>query len=139
MYTQRQASEPSNGPPIGRLVSDIVNDVKELISDGATLTKLEVQDEIGKAKTAAIEVGSGAVVLGVGALLLLLMIVHLIAATTPIPLWGSYGIVGGVLVIVGGILLVTGKGKVSHVGELRRRRFSWPKLTRPTTRSVPHA
>jgi hypothetical protein len=139
MYTPRQASEPSNGPPLGRLVSGIVNDVKELITDGATLTKLEVQDEIGKAKTAAIEVGSGAVVLGVGVLMLLLMIVHLLAALTPIPLWGCYGIVGVVLAIIGGILLVTGKSTVTHVGELRRRRFSWPKLTRPTIRSVPPA
>jgi hypothetical protein len=139
MYTPRQASEPSNGPPIGGLVSDIVRDVRELIVDGATLTKLEVQDEIGKAKTAAIEVGSGAVVLGVGVLLLLLMIVHLLAALTPIPLWGCYGIVGAVLVIIGGVLLVTGKSTVTHVGEVRRRRFSWPKLTRPTIRSAPPA
>jgi hypothetical protein len=139
MDTPRQASAASNGPPIGGLVSDIVRDVRELIVDGATLTKLEVQDELGKAKTAAIEVGSGAVVLGVGVLLLLLMIVHLLAALTPIPLWGCYGIVGAVLVIIGGVLLVTGKSTVTHVGEVRRRRFSWPKLTRPTIRSVPPA
>jgi len=111
-----------------------------LIVEGATLTKLEVQDELGKAKTAAIEVGIGAVVLGIGALMLLLMIVHLLAAFTPIPLWGSYGIVGGVLIIIGGILFVAGKSTVTLVGDLRRRRlFSWPKMTRPTIRSMPPA
>jgi uncharacterized membrane protein YidH (DUF202 family) len=137
MYTRTQASQPSNGPPIGGLVSDIVRDVRDLIVDGATLTKLEVQDELGKAKTAAIEVGSGAVVLGVGVLLLVLMIVHLIAAVTPIPLWGSYGIVGAILVVIGGILFATGKSNATNVGEVRRRRFSWPKLTRPTIGSMP--
>jgi hypothetical protein len=140
MYGPRNASEPRGEPALRGLVSDIVSDVKELIVDGATLTKLEVQDELGKAKTAAIEVGIGAVVLGIGALMLLLMIVHLLAALTPIPLWGCYGIVGGVLVVIGGILLVAGKSTVTLVGDLRRRRlFSWPKATRPTIRSMPSA
>ena len=139
MYGPRQASEPPNEAPIGGLVSDIVRDVKELIVEGATLTKLEVRDEVGKAKTAAIEVGTGAVVVGIGALMLLLMIVHLLAAYTAIPLWGCYGIVGGVLVIIGAILLVAGKSTVTLVGELRRRRFSWPKATRPTIKSMPPA
>ncbi|HKA34705.1 MAG TPA: phage holin family protein [Candidatus Binatia bacterium] len=140
MYGPRQSSEPRNEPPIGGLVSDIVRDFRELIVEGATLTKLEVQDELGKAKTAAIEVGAGAVVLGIGALMLLLMIVHLLAALTAIPLWGCYGIVGGVLVVIGGILLVAGKSTVTLVGDLRRRRlFSWPKATRPTIRSMPPA
>ena len=138
MYSPRPAPERGE-PPLGALVSDIVNDVKELIVEGATLTKLEVQDEIGKAKTAAIEVGSGAVVLGIGALMLLLMIVHLLAAFTTIPLWGCYGIVGGVVVLVGAILLVAGKSTVTLVGRLRRRRFSWPKPARPTIKSMPPA
>jgi hypothetical protein len=65
------------------------------------------------------------------------MIVHLLAAVTPIPLWGCYGIVGGVLVFIGGMLLVAGKSTVSLVGRLRKRRFSWPKPTRPTIKSMP--
>ena len=140
MYRARDVTEPHNHePPIGALVSDIVHDVKELITDGATLTKLEVQDEIGKAKTAAIEFGAGASVLAIGVILLLLMIVHLLAAITPIPLWGCYGIVGGVLVLIGGMLLVAGKSTVSLVGKIRKRRFSWPKPPRPTIESMPPA
>jgi|SRR6185369_8283348 hypothetical protein len=138
MYRARDATEPHNHqPPIGALVSDIVHDVKDLIAEGATLTKLEVLDEIGKAKTAAVEFGAGAFVVGAGVILLLVMIVHLLAAVTPIPLWGCYGIVGGVLVFIGGMLLVAGKSTVSLVGRLRKRRFSWPKPTRPTIKSMP--
>jgi len=140
MYVGRYTSEPHNSEPhLKALLSDIVNDVKELIVEGATLTKLEVQDELGKAKTAAIEVGTGAAVVGAGAMLLLLMIVHLLAAFTVIPLWGYYGIVGGVLVLVGGLLLVAGKSTVTLVGKERRRRFSWPRTTRPTIKSMPPA
>lgn len=140
MYRARDVTEPQNHqPPIGTLVSDIVRDVKELIADGATLTKLEVQDEIDKAKTAAIEFGAGAFVVAVGAILILLMIVQLLAAITPIPLWGCYGIVGGVLVLLGGMLLVAGKSTVSLVGKIRKRRFSWPKPPRPTIESMPPA
>jgi len=102
-------------PNLGGLISGVLNDVKELITDGVTLAKLEVKDELRKAKTAAIEVGIGVGVMAVGGVLLLVMLVHLLAAFTPIPMWGCYGIVGGLLVIIGGIMLVAGKRTVGDM------------------------
>jgi len=114
MYGGRYTSESDvNEPHLGGLVSGVLNDVRDLIVDGVALAKLEVKDELRKAKVAAIEVGIGIGVMAVGGMLLLLMLVHVLTAFTPIPLWGCYGIVGGALVIVGGILLVAGKRTIT--------------------------
>lgn len=114
MYTGRYASDPHvSEPNLGGLVAGILNDVKDLVTDGVALAKLEVRDELRKAKLAAVEVGVGIGIMAMGGILLLVMIVHLLAALTVIPLWGCYGIVGGVLFIVGGLLLVVGKRTVT--------------------------
>jgi Putative Actinobacterial Holin-X, holin superfamily III len=100
---------PVSQPSVGELVSGILKDAKQLVVEGAELAKLEVKDELRKAKTAAVAVGVGIGVAAVGGVLLILMLVHLLDAYTTIPLWGCYGIVGGALVLIGGVLLVTAK------------------------------
>jgi len=62
---------------------------------------------------AALGIGIG--IAAVGGLLLLLMLVHLLHALTPIPLWGCYGIVGGVLVLAGLLVLYSGKKAVEEI------------------------
>jgi hypothetical protein len=96
-------------PTFVELVRGILNDAKELLVEGATLTKLEVQDEIGKAKIAAFQVGIGIGIVAGGGMFLMLTAVYLLDAFTEIPLWGCYGIVGGALMAGGGILLAAGK------------------------------
>jgi hypothetical protein len=99
-------------PGLSSLIRGIFKDAKELVVQGAALAKLEVKDELRKAKSAAIAAGVGVGVAAIGGVLLILMIVHALAAFTVIPLWGSYGIVGGALIIVGGALFAIGKSKV---------------------------
>jgi hypothetical protein len=114
MYTGRYAADPHvSEPKLGGLVAGILNDVKDLVTDGVALAKLEMRDELRKAKLAAVQVGIGIGIMGVGGILLLVMLVHLLAATTTIPLWGCYGIIGGALLLIGGVLLVTGKRTVT--------------------------
>ncbi len=50
-----------------------------------TMAKLEMQDELRKTKTVAISFAIGAGVAVVGGLLLILMLVHLLAAFTTLP------------------------------------------------------
>jgi hypothetical protein len=114
MYTGRYAADPHvSEPNLGGLITGILNDVRDLVTDGVALAKLEMRDELRKAKLAAVQVGIGIGIMAVGGILVLVMLVHLLAATTTIPLWGCYGIVGGALLIVGGLLLGMGKQAVT--------------------------
>src|ERR1043166_4861155 len=95
-------SHHSTEPSLTALLASIVSDAKDLLVQEVALTKLEVQDELRKAKSAAISLGIGIGIVTVGGILLMLMLVQVLAAFTEMPLWGCYGIVGGGLVLLGG-------------------------------------
>jgi Putative Actinobacterial Holin-X, holin superfamily III len=106
---------------VAALLGGIVNDVKDLLVQELALTKLEVQDTLRKAKTAAIALGIGIGVVAIGGMLLMLMLVQVLAAYTEIPLWGCYGIVGGVLVVLDGVLLAMGKRQAEEIDVVPQR------------------
>jgi hypothetical protein len=51
----------------------------------------------------------------------MLMLVHVLAALTVVPLWGCYGIVGSVLVILGAVLIASGKNKAEELDVVPQR------------------
>ena len=103
------------GPSFVSLIGGIANDVKDLLLREVALTKLEVQDELRKAKSKAIALGIGIGVSALGGICLVLTLVHLLSSLTSIPLWGCYGIVGSLLVIVGGVLLMAAKATADQL------------------------
>ena len=70
---------------------------------------------MSKGIKAGVSLGIGGFLLVMGFILLTLMIVFLISTYTPIPLWGSLGIVGFVYCVAGAIALIIGKRKVTEV------------------------
>jgi hypothetical protein len=110
-----QDSSPRSETSVATLIGGIVNDAKDLLINEFTIAKLEIQQEMRKTKAAALAFAVGAGVIGIGGLFLLLMCVHGLAALLDIPLWGSYGIVGGLLLLVGVILLVRGKHTAEQI------------------------
>lgn len=108
-------SSSGSDASLASLISGIITDAKDLLLHEFTMAKLEVRDELRKTKTAAVSLALGAGVAAVGGLLLILMLVHLLNALTPIPLWGSYGIVGAVLLLIGLILLMSGKHSAEQI------------------------
>jgi uncharacterized membrane protein YqjE len=94
-------------PTLTALVSGIVHDVQELVRQEINLARTEVKQEWDKAKTAAGALMAGMVLLAVGGVLLCFMLVYLIHFFG-VPLWGCFGIVGGVFTLVG--LVLTGMG-----------------------------
>jgi hypothetical protein len=111
-------SPHSSEPSLAVLLGGIMNDAKDLLIQELTLAKLEVQDELRQIKTATISLGIGIGVAAVGGILLSLMLVHVLAAYTDMPLWGCYGIVGSVLAVLGGVLLAAGTHKAEEIDVL---------------------
>jgi hypothetical protein len=103
------------------LVSGIVDDIRTLVSQEMALGRAEVLQEINKTKRAVIAVSAGIAAGAVGVLFLLLLLVHVIHEAGGLPLWGSYAIVGGVLVVIGCILFFLGKRQASEVNLVPRQ------------------
>lgn len=97
------------------LLSGIISDASDLMVQQLRMTKLEVQDDLRKTKAAAISLAIGAGIMALGVILLSLMLVYGLATLTSIPLWGCYGIVGGLFALVGGVMLAAGKGKAEEI------------------------
>jgi len=103
-------------PSLASLVGGIVNDFQVLMKQEAALARREMADELRKLKQAAISFGIGIGVLVVGSLLLILMLVFLLNWAVPaIPLWGAFGIIGGLLTLMGGLLLARAKSKAEDI------------------------
>jgi putative superfamily III holin-X len=115
------SQHPSSEPSFVSLLGGIANDATELLLREVALTKLEVQYELRKAKTAAIALGIGIGTIATGGILLMLMLVHVLAALTEVPLWGCYGIVGSALVVLGGVRLAAGKTKTEELDVVPQR------------------
>jgi len=127
-----------SAPSFVSLLGGIANDAAELLLREVALTKLEVQYELRKAKTAAIALSIGIGTIATGGILLMLMLVHVLAALTVVPLWGCYGIVGSALVVLGGVLLAAGKTKADERDVVPQRKVERIKesaqwLTKQTT------
>jgi hypothetical protein len=102
------------------LVGGILNDAQQLIRQEVALARSEIQDEVAKAKQAALSIVAGAGTLALGGLLLCFMLVHLIHWLTNglpsgFPLWICYLIVGGALAATGAFLLFVARNKAKEI------------------------
>jgi hypothetical protein len=101
------------------LVSGILRDAQELVKQQFELFKREIQNDMRKAKEAAVTLGSGMCLGVVGVLLLGEMMVHLLASLFPlVPLWGWYGICGIAFCMVAGCLVCASKRKIDSIQRL---------------------
>ena len=83
------------------LVSGILDDARTLLRQEAQLLKDEIKLELSKAGRAASGFGIGAGLAAVGALFLLLMLVHGLHEWLSWPLWICYGLVGAAITLEG--------------------------------------
>ena len=103
------------------LVMGILQDVRLLMRQEAQLFRDEVKLEVSKAGRVASGLGIGIGLTAVGGLLLLLMLVHGLHALTGLPLWISYGLVGGVVAGIGGILIGRARSLAGNIQAIPRR------------------
>lgn len=101
------------------LVSGIIDDTQRLFKQQAELLKADIKKDIKEAKEAGVSMMAAGALLGSGGLLLLFALVHLLSwAIKDLPLWGSFGIVGGVLALAGGIAFYRGREKLDNLNPL---------------------
>src|SRR5438309_1065138 len=93
------ATTPHTGsePPLSTLVEGIVADSQKLISQQIELVREEVRQDIRQLKNSALSMGAGAGLATLAGVLSAQMLVHLVHKSTRLPLWGSYGVVGGLM------------------------------------------
>ncbi|MCC6416812.1 MAG: phage holin family protein [Gemmataceae bacterium] len=105
------------------LVKGIIDDVQQLTRQQFALLKEEVRDDFTSTVQAGTVLGAGVVVLGLGALLLLLTIPLLLewAFRPDLPLWGAFAIVTGVVLAAGAGLSFAGLKKFQSFDPLHDR------------------
>jgi hypothetical protein len=84
------------------LVSGILSDVQQLMAQQTRLLRLEIREDLRKARTGAIALGAGLGVAAVGGVFLCIMLPLLLWALTNWPLWVCFGIFGILFVFIGG-------------------------------------
>lgn len=91
----------ASAPSMSALVSGILADVRQLLAQQMQLLRLEIRDDLTKARTGAIFLGAGFGVTAVGGLLFCFMLPYLLEWLSGLPLWVCFGIFGVVFFLVG--------------------------------------
>jgi len=106
-------------PTVTSLVSGILHDLQELLEQQLALFRHEVAADVKRTKEAALSLVLGLTIGFVGVGLLCFMLVYLLQWAAPsLPLWGCFGIVGGVFTLVGGALTLLGKNQFESFNPL---------------------
>lgn len=103
------------------LIGGILFDVKSLLRQEVRLLQDEIKLQISTGGRAVSKFFIGAAMGIVGALFLLLMLVHGLHDWTVLPLWACYGLVGGLLSGIGIVLVVRAQSVVGSFQVTPRR------------------
>ncbi len=90
---------------IAALATGLVEDLRRLVSQEVRLAQHEMQFELGKAARGLLHAALGIMLSLVAIGLFLVMLVHLVHATTGIALWACYGLVAVVTAALSGLFL----------------------------------
>lgn len=112
----RDASEPG----VTKLVGSIIEDVQGLFKNQLELFYHEVQDDMRRTKEASLSLATGGLVLLLGGVFLGLTAVFFLdwMFSPDLPLWGSFGIVGGALAVLGVVFFLKGKEQFASFSPL---------------------
>ena len=104
-FSSSSEKSSSSEQSMAGLVVDILTDGQTLLLQEIQLAKHEIQDEVRKTAAAAVSLGAGVAVALFAGLLLVFMLVHLLNAVTPMPLWACYATVGVLLSVIAAVLI----------------------------------
>jgi MFS family permease len=108
-------AESVYGESIGGLLRGILMDVRELIREELALARVELREQAGRARTAAVSFGIAAAALMFGGAFLLIAIATGIADLLDWPVWAGFLVIAVLLSIVGLVMLAAGRRKLQEV------------------------
>ena len=100
---------------IGSLIRGILTDMQTLIREEIALARVEIREQAGRARSAALSFGIAAAALAFGAIFLLVAIALGIAYLLGWPAWTGFLIVALVLCIGGYFTLSSGRKQLANV------------------------
>jgi hypothetical protein len=110
---ETEIRDANNKPGIPSLIGGIFQDSIDLVTKELAAARLEIREELEKAKAAVVMMAVGGGALMVGIFMLCLMLVHLIQNLSGLELWICYAIVGGALALAGMITLYSAKQRAA--------------------------
>ena len=108
-------TEVVEGESIGGLLRGILMDVRTLIREEIALARVELKEQAGRARAAAVSFAIAAVALACGGLLLLIALATGIADLLDWPVWSGFLIVAVLLSVVGLVTLSSGRRQLQRV------------------------
>jgi len=107
--------QTETAPSIVPLVEGIISDAQRLMRQEVALARTEIEQEWNKTKAATAALGAGIVIAALSGIFFCQMLVYLLNWLTELPLWGCFGIVGGLFALLGAIMIYSGKHQVEGI------------------------
>ena len=100
---------------IGGLIRGILNDLRTLIHEEIALARVEIREQAGRARAAAMSFGIAVAALAFGGIFLLIAIALGIAYLLNWPAWGGFLVMGALLSLIGFFTLSSGRKRLAQV------------------------
>ena len=105
-------SYPNQSESIPGLIRGILDDLRTLIREEIALARVEMREQLGRAKTAATSFAIAAAALATGGLFVLVAIALGIADLLNWPAWGGFALVAVVMAAGGMVALSAGRKQI---------------------------
>jgi uncharacterized membrane protein YqjE len=100
---------------IGGLIRGILNDLRTLIREEIALARVEIREQAGRARAAAMSFGIAVAALAFGGIFLLVAIALGIAYLLNWPAWGGFLVMAALLSLIGFFTLSAGRKRLAQV------------------------
>jgi MFS family permease len=100
---------------IGGLLRGILMDIRTLIREEIELARVEIREQAGRARAAALSFVIAAVALACGGFLLLVALATGMADLLNWPVWAGFLIMAGLLGLVGAVTLTAGRRQLQRI------------------------
>lgn len=108
-------AEPVYGESLGGLLRGILMDLRTLIREEIALARVEIREQAGRARAAALSFGIAAAALAFGGIFLLVALATAVADLLNWPVWAGFLVVAVLLSVIGVVTLTSGRRQLQRV------------------------